>query len=148
MVTRPVTHSGTRAPQIGAAILDAMLRYRDPQGVYFGGNEMHLRPRELYAFAELTTPLGDLARAAAAHLLATLAAHGPAEEWQLWHIVRGVLQDAAVLREGQGPRCVEELLTRPELPAKANWVSCLRGSSERPSYVTIANPLAEDESCP
>jgi CubicO group peptidase (beta-lactamase class C family) len=26
---------------------------RDPQGVYFGGNEMHLRPRELFAFAEL-----------------------------------------------------------------------------------------------
>ena len=26
---------------------------RDPQGIYFGGNEMHLRPRELFAFAEL-----------------------------------------------------------------------------------------------
>lgn len=82
-----------------------------------------------------------------AHLLATLAAHGPAEEWQLWQVVRGVLQDAVVLREGQGARCVEELLNRPELPAKANWVSCLRGSSEKPSYVMIANPLAEDESC-
>ncbi|MGH7552855.1 MAG: serine hydrolase domain-containing protein [Longimicrobiales bacterium] len=26
---------------------------RDPQGVYFGGNEMHLRPRDLFAFGEL-----------------------------------------------------------------------------------------------
>jgi CubicO group peptidase (beta-lactamase class C family) len=26
---------------------------RDPQGIYFGGNEMHLRPRELLAFGEL-----------------------------------------------------------------------------------------------
>ena len=26
---------------------------RDPQGVYFGGNEMHLRPRDLLAFGEL-----------------------------------------------------------------------------------------------
>ncbi len=26
---------------------------RDPQGVYFGGNEIHLRPRELLAFGEL-----------------------------------------------------------------------------------------------
>ena len=26
---------------------------RDPQGVYFGGNEMHLRPRDLFRFGEL-----------------------------------------------------------------------------------------------
>jgi CubicO group peptidase (beta-lactamase class C family) len=26
---------------------------RDPQGIYFGGNEMRLRPRELLAFGEL-----------------------------------------------------------------------------------------------
>lgn len=26
---------------------------RDPQGIYFGGNEMHLRPRDLLRFAEL-----------------------------------------------------------------------------------------------
>ena len=26
---------------------------RDPQGIYFGGNEMHLRPREMIAFGEL-----------------------------------------------------------------------------------------------
>ncbi|MGH7463896.1 MAG: serine hydrolase domain-containing protein [Longimicrobiales bacterium] len=26
---------------------------RDPQGIYFGGNEMHLRPRELLAYGEL-----------------------------------------------------------------------------------------------
>lgn len=26
---------------------------RDPQGIYFGGNEMHLRPRDLLAFGEL-----------------------------------------------------------------------------------------------
>ncbi len=81
-----------------------------------------------------------------AHLLATLAAYGPAEEWQLWQVVRGALQDAVVLRDEQGTRCVEELLTRPELPAKANWLSALRGRSEKPSYVMIANPLAEDES--
>jgi L-2,3-diaminopropanoate---citrate ligase len=77
-----------------------------------------------------------------AHLFATLAAHGPAEEWQLWQVARGVLQDAPALQSDLGARYRDELLTRPELPVKANWVSSLRGSSERPSYVGMSNPLA------
>lgn len=81
-----------------------------------------------------------------AHLFAALAAHGPAEEWQLWQVARGVLQDCPRLGAGLGARYRDELLARPELPVKANWLSCLRGRSEKPSYVAMRNPLADGAS--
>lgn len=78
-----------------------------------------------------------------AHLLATLAEYGPAEEWQLWQVTRQTLGDAAALKLEQGAADVERLLSEAGLPAKANWLSCLRGTSEKPAYVSIPNPLAE-----
>jgi L-2,3-diaminopropanoate---citrate ligase len=76
-----------------------------------------------------------------AHLIATLAASAPAEEWQLWQVVRGLLQDATALRSGRGAQYLDELLSRPDLPAKANLLSCFEGCGEKPRYVAIPNPL-------
>lgn len=81
-----------------------------------------------------------------AHLLATLAEYGPAEEWQLWQVTRKVLEDAAALQLAPGAADVKRLLSEPGLPAKANWSSCLRGTSEKPAYVTLPNPLAAEAS--
>jgi siderophore synthetase component len=67
-----------------------------------------------------------------AHVVATLAAHTPADEWQLWQIVRSVVEDDPDARP---------LLDTPDLPAKANLVSRMAGRSETPTYVSIPNPL-------
>lgn len=82
------------------------------------------------------------------HLLAALAACGPAEEWQLWQVARGALVDAAVLQDSEGSAMVERVLGLAELPAKANWLSCFQHRSERPLYVGIENPLGSEESEP
>lgn len=83
-----------------------------------------------------------------AHVLASLAAHGPAEEWQLWQVARSVLEDAPELGGAENRRDVQELLRASELPAKANWLSCFRGAAEHPAYVSIPNPFAADEALP
>lgn len=80
----------------------------------------------------------------AAHLVSSLAACGPAQEWQLWLVVRAVLQDEPALFRGCGAAFMEELLGRPDLPAKANLMSRFKDTSERPLYVAIPNPLSAD----
>ncbi|WP_437656837.1 IucA/IucC family protein [Sorangium sp. So ce1182] len=80
-----------------------------------------------------------------AHLISSLAAHTRAEEWQLWQVARGLLEDATALA---GDAAVAELLSRPDLPAKANLVSRLEGRAERPLYVPIPNPLAAEVMAP
>jgi L-2,3-diaminopropanoate---citrate ligase len=69
-----------------------------------------------------------------AHVIATLAAHTAAEEWQLWQVVRGELETAPPL--GPSP-----WLTERTWPAKANFISRVRGQSQKPCYVTIPNPI-------
>jgi L-2,3-diaminopropanoate---citrate ligase len=85
-----------------------------------------------------------------AHLVSTLAAHTRAEEWQLWQVARCLLEDQAPLRarSGDGGRYVEELLSRPELPAKANLVSRFQGRAEAPLYVAVPNPLSAEAMSP
>lgn len=81
-----------------------------------------------------------------AHLIATLAAHGPAEEWQLWQVVRAAIQDLP-LAPGTERAALDELLTRAVLPAKANLVSRFADRAERPIYVSIPNPLCAAGPC-
>lgn len=86
-----------------------------------------------------------------AHLLATIASHGPADEWQLWQTARQVLEDAPELRGAgsDGGRLVHEvheLLEAADLPAKANLISRFQDRSEIPGYVRIANPLSPEGS--
>jgi siderophore synthetase component len=75
-------------------------------------------------------------------LVATLAEHLGPSEAELWRVASGLLGDEAV-RHGTDPAAapLRDLLDGPDLPAKANLTSVLRGHSERPSWVTIPNPL-------
>lgn len=79
------------------------------------------------------------------HVLAALATHGPAEEWQLWQAVRLALADAAPLYAADGGAALSQLLNRPELPAKANLTSRFEDRSEKPRYVQIPNPFVPPE---
>jgi siderophore synthetase component len=75
-------------------------------------------------------------------LVATLAEHLGPTEAELWAVAGGLLADEAV-RHGADPSAapLRNLLDGPELPAKANLTSVLRGHSEQPAWVAIANPL-------
>ncbi|MDQ1514927.1 MAG: staphyloferrin synthase [Actinomycetota bacterium] len=75
-------------------------------------------------------------------LVATLAEHLGPSEAELWRVAGGLLGDEAV-RHGADPAAapLRLLLDGPDLPAKANLTSVLRGHSEHPSWVAIPNPL-------
>jgi siderophore synthetase component len=75
-------------------------------------------------------------------LIATLAEHLGPSEAALWSVAGGLLADEAV-RRGTDPATVplRHLLDGPELPAKANLTSVLRGHSEQPAWIGIPNPL-------
>ena len=79
----------------------------------------------------------------AMHVVSTLAAYGPAEEWQLWLVLRASLQDGLDDCNGYTPH-LHELFERSELPAKANLISRFAARSERPLYVSVPNPLCPE----
>jgi siderophore synthetase component len=87
-----------------------------------------------FAYYVLVNHLGQL--------IATLAEHGGRGEEALWGLVAEVLADEAV-RHGADPAAapLRRLLDGPRLPAKANLVSVLEGHGERPTWVTVVNPL-------
>jgi siderophore synthetase component len=80
------------------------------------------------------------------HLISILARYLPAEEAKLWQSVRIVLEEHS--RGGAThaeKRYLEELLNDPNLPAKANLLSCFQERGEQPVYVAIPNPLRPSE---
>jgi len=64
-------------------------------------------------------------------LIATLAEHFGTHETELWGLAGDLLAGEAVSR----------LLDSAELPAKANLVSVLEGHGERPTWISVPNPL-------
>jgi siderophore synthetase component len=76
------------------------------------------------------------------HLLHTLAYYGQHDERALWSVVRQHLEREMKLHESP---YVEDLLTKPTLPAKAHLVSCLWKRSEHPMYVGVPNLMASKE---
>ena len=81
------------------------------------------------------------------HLIATLAENLGPSEAELWSVAAGVLADEAV-RHGADPAAapLRHLLDGPTLPAKANLVSVLEGHGERPTWVSVPNPLRANAS--
>ncbi|MFC5474553.1 IucA/IucC family protein [Paraherbaspirillum soli] len=68
------------------------------------------------------------------HLIACLARTGLILENTLW-------QDTAQRLQASGLPLAQQLLQQATLPAKANMLSSFQQQGERPSWVTIANPL-------
>jgi siderophore synthetase component len=80
------------------------------------------------------------------HLLATLACATDIPEQRLWHVVRETVESlAGPLRDAGGARYLEELLDGPTWPAKANLRSRFLERGERPLYLSIPNPLHDEE---
>jgi siderophore synthetase component len=75
-------------------------------------------------------------------VVATLARHGGVGEDALWRVARDrVAALRRTLRGAWGAQYPDDLLERPTLPAKANFLSSLAGRGETPLYVEIPNPL-------
>ena len=87
-----------------------------------------------FAYYVLVNHLGQL--------VATLAEHLGPSEAELWSLAGARLADEAV-RHGSDPAAapLRALLDAAELPAKANLVSVLEGHGERPTWISIPNPL-------
>lgn len=80
-------------------------------------------------------------------LIHTIGRFSRTDEAAYWSVVRQTLQ-------GERARCgekddnglrryVDDLLTNPHLPAKANFISRFQGRGETPDYVLIPNPICE-----
>ncbi|MBL1257711.1 hypothetical protein JJT62_12825 [Methylocystis sp. Sn-Cys] len=72
-----------------------------------------------------------------AHVLSVVAELSGMREESLWAASRSVLEKEA----GAARTIIEEILSAPFLPAKANLMSCVAGRGETPDYVMIANPF-------
>lgn len=82
----------------------------------------------------VTNQIGDV--------VTTLARHGDVDEDALWRVARGRIAGLrCTLRTAWGAPYLDDLLERPTLPAKANFLSSLAGRGEAPLYVEIPNPL-------
>ncbi|MDF2644882.1 MAG: hypothetical protein K0Q73_687 [Paenibacillus sp.] len=76
------------------------------------------------------------------HLVSTLARYGSIEERQLWGIVADVLLTMQTNEPSYLNECIEDLLSRRTLPAKANLISRFLERGETPIYVEIPNPMS------
>ncbi|ACL61696.1 IucA/IucC family protein [Methylobacterium nodulans] len=74
-----------------------------------------------------------------AHVVATVARAAQTDEAMLWSCLAEALTNAR--EDAETAVLIRRLLEARTLPAKANFVSCLTGRSERPDYVAIDNPL-------
>lgn len=78
----------------------------------------------------------------AGDVVATLARHAAVDEEALWRIARARIAALRhTLRNAWGAAYLEDLLERPTLPAKANFLTSLAGRGEAPLYVDIPNSL-------
>lgn len=73
-----------------------------------------------------------------AHVMSVVAELSDVDETRLWMAGRGTLEK----ENGPARAIIEELLSAPALPAKANFTSCVAGRGETPDYVMIANPFS------
>lgn len=76
------------------------------------------------------------------HLISTLARYGSIEEKQLWSVVEDVLLRMRTNEPSYLNACIDDLLSRPTLPAKANLISRFLERGETPIYVEIPNPMS------
>lgn len=76
------------------------------------------------------------------HLISTLARYGSIEEKKLWGIVGDVLLMMRTNESSYLNAFIDDLLSRPTLPAKANLISRFLERGETPIYVEIPNPMA------
>lgn len=72
-----------------------------------------------------------------AHVLSAASELSGVDEARLWEAGGRVLEKEA----GAARTLIDELLSAPSLPAKANLSSCVAGRGENPDYVMIANPF-------
>ncbi|WP_025683603.1 IucA/IucC family protein [Paenibacillus maysiensis] len=77
-------------------------------------------------------------------LIHALAVHDQHSEQEYWRVVRKVLEQ---LQEQDASSCsrlaayIQDLLTAPTLPAKANFTSCFQSRGDTPSFIPIPNPI-------
>jgi siderophore synthetase component len=72
-----------------------------------------------------------------AHVLSAVAELSGVGEARLWAASRHIMEEEA----GPARALVEDLLSAPFLPAKANLSSCIADRGENPRYVMIPNPF-------
>ncbi|MEP3297315.1 MAG: IucA/IucC family protein [Pseudoruegeria sp.] len=77
-----------------------------------------------------------------AHVISALARHSPATEQALWRATWEALSDAPLSPVGRA--YADRLLKASTLPVKANMLSTFNLRGEKPSWITMANPLAMD----
>ncbi|WP_239625306.1 IucA/IucC family protein [Paenibacillus sp. H1-7] len=73
------------------------------------------------------------------------------DEETYWSVVHHVLQGELVRCEEEADnrlcRYIDDLLSTPHLPAKANFISRFQERGETPDYVLIPNPICEGGEC-
>ncbi|MGW9528714.1 IucA/IucC family protein [Paenibacillus terrae] len=77
-------------------------------------------------------------------LIHALAVHEQHSEQEYWRVVRKVLEQLRKQDAGSYPRLaayIQDLLTAPTLPAKANFTSCFQSRGDAPSFIPIPNPI-------
>jgi siderophore synthetase component len=72
-----------------------------------------------------------------AHVLSAVAELSAVSEARLWAASRHIMEEEA----GPSRALIDDLLSAPFLPAKANLSSCIADHGEDPRYVSIPNPF-------
>lgn len=76
-----------------------------------------------------------------AHVIATIARVCPVSEAALWQVTGQLLANASLSEQAQ--HFARQLTQADHLPAKANMLSTLANTGEKPAWVEIPNPLLD-----